>query len=401
MDPLVRPLSPPLASLFSLFIRWQLHYSNARVDRQSLYPELHLGSHWLYHTNTMDTNEKTLFDKRYDKSHMIDTIDSFNVQCREAIGLGKGFAFSSEEQIDKVVICGMGGSAMAGDVARRFAKVPVMVNRSYTLPSFADSRTLLVAISYSGNTAETISSLRDGIEKGLQALCIASGGKIEQIAQENDIPFLQVPSGFQPRVATGYLALPLIVILSRLDLVARADQWDDMYAALGKVKAECEASVPLHDNPAKELARALHGHIPIIYGTANNTDLVAMRFKTQINENAKQPAYWNAFSELNHNEILALVRSDLLKNQHIVLLKNSYDHPENRIRMEIMTELFDEHHVPHSAVSAQGETELAQILSQIYFGDYVSYYLALANKLDPTPVELIEKFKQTLAERVS
>ena len=360
-----------------------------------------MGSHWLYHTNTMDTNEKTLFDKRYDKSHMIDTIDSFNVQCREAIGLGKGFAFSSEEQIDKVVICGMGGSAMAGDVARRFAKVPVMVNRSYTLPSFADSRTLLVAISYSGNTAETISSLRDGIEKGLQALCIASGGKIEQIAQENDIPFLQVLSGFQPRVATGYLALPLIVILSRLDLVARADQWDDMYAALGKVKAECEASVPLHDNPAKELARALHGHIPIIYGTANNTDLVAMRFKTQINENAKQPAYWNAFSELNHNEILALVRSDLLKNQHIVLLKNSYDHPENRIRMEIMTELFDEHHVPHSAVSAQGETELAQILSQIYFGDYVSYYLALANKLDPTPVELIEKFKQTLAERVS
>ena len=350
---------------------------------------------------TMDNKEDTLFDSRHDKSKMIDTIDTFSNQCHAAIALGESFSFTKRREFDKVIICGMGGSAMAGDVARRFAKAPISVNRSYTLPPFADKRTLLVAISYSGNTAETISSLNAGIAGGMQGLCIASGGKIEQIAQENDIPFLKVPSGYQPRAATGYLALPLLVILSRLGLIQKIDQWGDMFSALSTVRNRCTARVTLNENPAKQLAQSMHGRIPIIYGTAGNTDLVAMRFKTQINENAKQPAYWNAFSELNHNEILALVRSDLLANQHIVLLKNSFDHPENRIRMEIMANLFDEHHVPYVEVTADGETELAQVISQIHFGDYVSYYLALANELDPTPVELIEKFKVDLAEETA
>ena len=349
----------------------------------------------------MDKNEEMWFDERYDKSRMIDTIDSFDDQCREAIKLGEGFSFSPKEEIDKVIVCGMGGSAMAGEITRRFANVPVLVNRSYTLPGFADRRTLLVAISYSGNTAETLSSLKGGIDKGLQILCIASGGKIANIARESDIPFLQVPAGYQPRAATGYLALPLLVILSRLGLVEGVSQWNDLFTTLARIKESCTASVALRENPAKELAHVLHGRIPIIYGTADNTDLVAMRFKTQINENAKQPAYWNAFSELNHNEILALVRSDLLASQHIVLLKNSYDHPENRIRMEIMTNLFETHNVPHTDVASEGETELGQVFSQIYFGDYVSYYLALTNKLDPTPVKLIEKFKIDLARRTA
>ncbi len=349
----------------------------------------------------MDDKENTWFDERYDKSRMIDTIDSFDDQCREAIKLGEGFAFSPEEEIDKVIVCGMGGSAMAGEIARRFANVPIIVNRNYTLPGFADRRTLLVAISYSGNTAETLSSLKEGIDKNLQVLCIASGGNIMNIARENDIPFLQVPAGYQPRAATGYLALPLLVILSRLGLVEAGDQWGDLFTALARIKESCTAGVALKENPAKELAQALHGCVPVIYGTAGNTDLVAMRFKTQINENAKQPAYWNAFSELNHNEILALVRSDLLASQHIVLLQNSYDHPENRIRMEIMAGLFEQHNVPRTDVKAQGETELGQVFSQIYFGDYVSYYLALINKLDPTPVELIEKFKIDLAKKTA
>jgi len=349
----------------------------------------------------MDTNEKALFDARYDKSRMIDTIDSFDDQCHEAIKLGEGFVFSPREKIDKVIVCGMGGSAMAGEIARRFANVPVLVNRSYTLPGFADRQTLLVAISYSGNTAETLSSLKEGIDNKLQILCIASGGKIMNIARENDIPFLQVPAGYQPRAATGYLALPLLVILSRLGLVKGVGQWDDLFASLAKIKESCTADVVLKENPAKELAQALHGCVPVIYGTAGNTDLVAMRFKTQINENAKQPAYWNAFSELNHNEILALVRSDLLASQHIVLLKNSYDHPENRIRMEIMAGLFEQHNIPHTDVTSEGKTELAQVFSQIYFADYVSYYLALTNKLDPTPVELIEKFKIDLAKKTA
>ncbi len=348
----------------------------------------------------MVIEKEKLFDKGYDHSRMIDTIDSFDNQCTEAINAGQGFGFSPQEQIDKVVVCGMGGSAMAGDIAQRFAKIPLVVNRSYRLPDFVDRHTLLIAISYSGNTAETLSCLNQGIDKELQTLCISSGGKMKSIAQDHGLAFLEVPSGYQPRAATGYLAMPLLTILSKHNLCQQLGAWNHLHTGLASIKDKCTDSVPLENNPAKKLARILYGHVPIIYGTAGNTDLVAMRFKTQINENSKQPAYWNAFSELNHNEILALVRSDLLPNQHIILLKNNCDHLENKARMEIMESLFLEHGVAYSNIVAEGHTQLAQILGQIYFGDYVSYYLALANKLDPTPVELIEKFKIDLAKRI-
>jgi glucose/mannose-6-phosphate isomerase len=137
----------------------------------------------------------------------------------------------------------------------------------------------------------------------------------------------------------------------------------------------------------------------LIYGTVDDTDFIAMRWKTQFNENAKQPAFWNVFPELNHNEILALVRADLLANQYVLLLQNDYDRRENRDRMEIMMTLFERYKVPFTEVKAEGESELAQILSQIYLGDYVSYYLALLNEVDPTPVVLIEEFKQALVKK--
>lgn len=290
---------------------------------------------------------------------------------------------------------------MAGDIARRFARVPISVNRNYTLPAFVDRRTLLVAISYSGNTAETISSLEQGIAGRMPVLCISSGGKLSQIARKHGLPFLQIPSGYQPRAAMGHLALPLLAILARLNLASGIDAANDMIDVLDRVRQEATANVKAEDNPAKRLARSLHGLVPIVYGTAGNTDLVAMRWKTQINENAKQPAYWNAFPELNHNEILALVRNDLLANPFIIMLKNSLDHPENRVRMNIMTDLFGERDIPYVEVAATGESELAQVMSQIYFGDYVSYYLALANGLDPSPVELIERFKVQLSQKTA
>jgi len=157
--------------------------------------------------------------------------------------------------------------------------------------------------------------------------------------------------------------------------------------------------VPDGDNPAKQLAQSLFDKLPCIYGTVDNTDLVAMRWKTQINENAKQPAFWNVFPELNHNEILAMEHTGLMRAHSIVILKNSFDSAENRARMKIMQGLFTERSVPVTQLMADGATELAQILSQIYLGDYVSLYLALLNGVDPTPVRLIEQFKRKLAMR--
>ncbi|MEA1871735.1 MAG: bifunctional phosphoglucose/phosphomannose isomerase [Candidatus Bipolaricaulota bacterium] len=335
----------------------------------------------------------------YDRQGMIQVLDRFSAQCAAAIEQGERFKIPSLGSIDKVIVCGMGGSAMAGEIARRFAKVPVFVNRSYTLPAFADSHTLLAAISYSGNTAETLSSLSQGLERGAMTIAISSGGKLSQISKAQGLPFLQIPGGYQPRAVMGYLALPLLVILSKLGLLATIGPWEVLLQELSQVKNRCAYSVPSAENPAKQLAQTLHGRIPLIYGTVDNTDVVAMRWKTQINENAKQPAFWNVFPELNHNEIVALARADLLANQHVLLLENDYDLPENRARMEIMMPLFEKNKVLSTVVKGEGESELSQILSQIYLGDYVSYYLALLNEVDPSPVVLIEEFKKALAKR--
>ena len=287
---------------------------------------------------------------------------------------------------------------MAGELARRFARVPVFINRNYTLPGFVDPHTLLIAVSYSGNTAETLSGLAHGLDAGLAAFAVSSGGKLEEIARDRDIPHLKVPAGYQPRAAMGYLALSVLAVLDHAGLLRQPLEADSLIQALAAVQQKCTATVPELENPAKQLAHQLYRKIPLIYGTAGNTDLVAMRWKTQVNENAKQPAFWNMFPELNHNEILAFTNTELRENLFCIFLENDYDLKENRARIEIMNELL-RGKVPTVVLAAEGKSELAQVLAQIYFGDYVSYYLAILNRIDPTPVELIESFKKKLAQR--
>jgi glucose/mannose-6-phosphate isomerase len=335
----------------------------------------------------------------YDAQGMIRVLDRFPSQCEEAIELGKNWDLPSIDKVDRVIICGMGGSAMAGEITRRFARIPVFVNRGYTLPGSVDRHSLLVAVSYSGNTAETISCLNQGKKRDIPTACITSGGEAERIAAKGDISLLKIPSGYQPRAAMGWLALPLLSLLENIDVLNDLGDWGALIDGLNKVRTDCTWDVPDGDNPAKQLARTLFDKLPCIYGTVDNTDLVAMRWKTQINENAKQPAFWNVFPELNHNEILAMEHASLMRNHSIVMLKNSFDRPENRARMEIMQGLFAERSIPVTQTMADGATELAQIISQIYLGDYVSLYLALLNGVDPTPVRLIEQFKRELAMR--
>ncbi len=337
--------------------------------------------------------------KKYDISGMAEVLDHYVEQCREALLLGERFSPTLPPEIDQLLVCGMGGSAMAGEIARRFARIPVHINRNYVIPPFVNSSTLLAAVSYSGNTAETLSGLQKGLALDLPALAISSGGKLMETAQVNGIPFLRIPAGYQPRAATGYLALPLLVVLERAGLLAQAIDRHELLESLAKVKELCHAGVPEKENPAKQLARRLHRTIPVIYGTADNTGLVAMRWKTQINENAKQPAFWNVVPELNHNEILSFENEGLRKGLYCIFLKNDYDHPENIARIQIMRELLEEKEVSTEVVQADGTSEISQVLSQIYFGDYVSYYLAILNGIDPTPVELIESFKKKLAQR--
>ncbi|MBT9165509.1 MAG: hypothetical protein DDT25_00155 [Chloroflexi bacterium] len=340
--------------------------------------------------NSLDSGELL---ERYDREGMKAVLDRFPDQCRDAVEIGERFESPAIEKLDKIIVCGMGGSAMAGEMARRFSRIPLFVNRNYSLPGFADRHTLLVAISYSGNTEETLSALDQGVERAIPALCISSGGRMEEIARTHRIPFLKIPSGYQPRAAIGYLSIPLLEVMSRIG--ALKVPWEGVMQGLRAIETQCTCAVPTAENPAKKLARTLFGSVPLVYGTTDNTDLVAMRWKTQINENAKQAAFWNVIPELNHNEILALVGVELLANQLVVFLRNDYDLPGNLDRIRIMKGLFSKK-LRFTEVVAAGASEIAQVFSQIYLGDYVSFYLALLNGVDPTPVSLIEELKKEL-----
>jgi glucose/mannose-6-phosphate isomerase len=332
---------------------------------------------------------------KYDRQGMIMTLDRFPKQCEEALTIGKGFEFPIIEKPEKIIVCGMGGSAMAGELALRFVPIPLFVNRNYSLPEFAGKDDLLVAVSYSGNTEETLSALAQGIERGIPLLCISCGGKMEQIARTYQIPFLKVPSGYQPRAAIGYLAIPLLEVMSKIGVLKKHILWNDVLQELWGVKRQCTFDVPIAENPAKKLAHKLFGRVPLVYGTADNTDLIAQRWKTQINENAKQAAFWNVIPELNHNEILALTEGENSKH-FVVFLRNDYDLPRNLDRIRVMKNLFGKK-LSLTEVAATGINEAAQVFSQIYLGDYVSFYLALLNGVDPTPVPLIEEFKESMA----
>jgi len=168
---------------------------------------------------------------------------------------------------------------------------------------------------------------------------------------------------------------------------------------IGELREKWNSEVETEKNPAKKLAKEFAGKVPIIYGTRDNTEVVAYRWKTQINENGKQPGYWNVFPELNHNETVGYeLGSDLMENGKAIMLKNGLELERNQLRMEIMEDLFEEEGIDYSIVRAPNGDKFTRIIGQIYLGDYFSVYLALLNDVDPSPVELIENFKERLKE---
>jgi len=335
-----------------------------------------------------------------DPQGMVEDLDTFPGQCREAASIGKDFELPfSLEKFDRAVVTGMGGSGIIGDLLARLLDFPVLPNRGYNLPKTVRTDDLLIAISYSGNTEETLSALKDGLRRGMKGFCLATGGKMESFCAERSVPLVKIPTGHQPRASTGYMLLPLLQLFKEAGLAGtlELERLNDSLAAMAE---DWNSSVPLGENRAKKLAREFEGRIPIIYGTKGNTRAVAYRWKTQINENAKQPAFWNVFPELNHNETVGYeLGSELMEEGKVITLRNGMELERNALRMEIMEDLFREEGIDYSLVRAPGGDKFSKIIGQIYLGDYFSAYLALLNGVDPSPVRLIENFKARLKER--
>lgn len=340
------------------------------------------------------------FIHKADSEGMLEDLATFPEQCREAIEIGRDHDLPIRDIDDRqVYVVGMGGSAIIGDLLNRLVDIPVRVTRNYTLPASAQPGDLLIAVSYSGNTEETLSGLRDGVNRGLTVLCLSTGGKMQQYCTTQNIQFVSIPAGHQPRASTGYMLFPLLQMFKEAGITGPVnfDQVIDKFEALSD---EWRAETQLASNKAKNLANTLKGRLPLIYGTADNTEVVAYRWKTQINENAKQPATWNVFPELNHNETVGYeLMTKIAQNSTVVLLKNGLEHNRNSLRMDIIEEIFEEENVDFETVSAPQGDKYTKILGQMYLGDFVSTYLALLNKVDPSSVKLIESFKQKMKEQ--
>ncbi|NOZ63367.1 MAG: bifunctional phosphoglucose/phosphomannose isomerase [Caldiserica bacterium] len=295
---------------------------------------------------------------------------------------------------NKIMISGLGGSAIAGDILAGYLRdecpYPIYVNRSYTIPEWVDEKTLTFLISYSGNTEETLSSFHKAREKKSQIIGISSDGELKKLCEGENIPFLEVPPGFPPRAALGYLFFSLLAALKILGVWSdsgEVKEVEEMLLALSR-----EFSPEESDNLALHIAQGIKGSVPIIYSTSDYFYSVAMRWKTQINENAKNPCYWCVFPELDHNEIMGWegVENGVFS---IVLLMDEKEAPRMQKRIENTIKVIGEERIKVIKVYSRGKGLLARIFSLIYIGDWVSLYLGILNQVDPTEIKSIDKLK--------
>ncbi|MGY4707340.1 bifunctional phosphoglucose/phosphomannose isomerase [Candidatus Bipolaricaulota sp. J31] len=333
---------------------------------------------------------------KLDVQGMLGVIERFPEQCREALARGREAELLPElAGFSRILVAGMGGSGITGDLlALAFPEVEVVACRDYRVPAFIGKETLLIGVSYSGNTEETLTAFLDGLKRTDRALGISSGGKLAELCRERGIPWIGIPKGFQPRAALGHLLFTLLGALERLGYKAAG-----VNEALAVLTDMADELAPNRSpNRAQELAAALRGKIPVIYGATGVTGPIAFRWRTQINENAKQPAFSAELPELCHNEIVGYeLAGGLFPEIMRLFLRTPHDHPRVALRAEILKDVLRRRRLGFVEVWGEGEGRLAQALSLLYLGDWVSVYLALLNGADPTPVEPIAELKERLA----
>jgi glucose/mannose-6-phosphate isomerase len=305
------------------------------------------------------------------------------------------------QPIYNVVLAGMGGSALAASILQSWPGLsePFEIIRGYDIPSYVDKDTLFIASSYSGNTEETLAALAAAEQKGARIVVIASGGKLEEIATAKSYPFYRLPEDFQPRMAVFYNFAALVQLLEPTGLIGegRVAELHDGAEWLKSQMGDWLPTVPGAKNQAKQLAQECIGKSPVIYAGPKFFP-AAYKWKISFNENAKNVAWCNQIPEFNHNEFLGWTSHPTEKPYTVIDLRSNLEHERVQKRFDISEQLLSGRRPAAHVVQARGETLLQQLLWVITLGDFVSLYTALLNGLNPTPVELIEKLKKSLAD---
>jgi glucose/mannose-6-phosphate isomerase len=344
--------------------------------------------------------------KKLDKAKMLNLLLDFPLQCRTARELAaKANILFAKRDFQRLVFAGLGGSAIGADLVRSYlyfeSKLPIQVVREYDLPAYVESSTLVFISSYSGNTEETLSSYSQAKQKGASIIAISSGGALRDNCRRDNITFIEIPSGLPPRCSLGYLSIIPLAILAKLGLIKDVSaSVDKTVAVLEELKRKkLNPAIGLKDNIAKYLANKLLNKFAIIYAGSIHFDIVATRFRGQLNENSKSLASSHVFPEMNHNEIVGWEHpKKMFKDLVVVMLRDRGLHPRIIKRMDITKEIISQEGVSVIEIYSQGEDLLSRIFSLIYIGDFVSFYLAILYGIDPTPVERVTYLKKKLAE---
>jgi|YelNatPaOPRAMG01_1025707.scaffolds.fasta_scaffold29753_3 glucose/mannose-6-phosphate isomerase len=344
--------------------------------------------------------------EKTDRGNMRTMISSFPILVKKAMELSENIVLPADYKgVKEIVVCGMGGSAIGGDLFRDLSHkaipIGVSVVRDYDLPKHVDEKSLVVAVSYSGNTEETLESFTQAYERGSRIFAIASNGLVEKACLKLDIPFLKIPAGYQPRAALPLLFIPLLKIAEAVGFpIIDGSTLNRACSMLEEYSVTLKPESPVERNPAKQMALRIHGKLPIIY-SLGHLKSVALRYKDQINENAKMRAMCDQLPEMNHNEIEAWEKTDFKKLLHVILIDSRFKNPYIAESVKALVSRVKNKGVAISVVQPLGETMVEEMLSATILGDWVSYYLAILRGVDPAPVSLISELKKKREDKVN
>lgn len=342
--------------------------------------------------------------KLRDSADMFSILSAFPEQITEACEIGSRIVPSvSPDSVENIIITGLGGSAIGGDLLRSYIQneisVPVSVNRNYFLPAYAGSKTLVVVSSYSGETEETLSAYNDAKSKGCKIVCVSSGGKLTVLAENDGYLVIKVPRGYQPRCALAFSFFTLLIFFIKNGFISEREDEIRNVIGLTKERALVYSTLESAGNTAEKIARHLLGKIPILYSSNDLLDIVNLRWRGQFAENAKTLAFGNYFPEMNHNEIVGWQEnSEFLRNFAILYLLDREDNPRILKRQKVTKDILEKYRGLDIEIESEGNSRLERIFDLVCLGDWVSYYLAILSNVDPTPIEKINLLKNKLME---
>lgn len=343
--------------------------------------------------------------RRYDRKDMAHLLTGFPDQCSRAIEIALTFSLPlSYGRVDRILVSGMGGSGIGGEILKSIVekelKIPLVINKDYHIPEFVSPKTLVFSVSYSGNTEETLSAYKEAVKKGAKIIAITTGGKLGKSAKSKNLPTVPIPPGLPPRASLGYLLFSLLITLERLGFIEnKKRECQETLQLLKDLKRKFSLSSKVSFNQAKRIALKLYKNLPLIY-TSPILFPVGLRWKGQLSENSKVLAFCNTFPELNHNEIVGWkCLPGILKRCYLIILRDREDSSRIKKRIEITAKIIKDEARGIEFLYSKGRGRLARLFSLIYLGDWVSYYLAMLNKIDPTPVKAIDYLKKELARK--